>query len=691
MEICQPFTIETEQHGRGRPYSREARGGYCATPKADRLHLNLGNQHPYSLNMPTSEAISVTRTLAVGSELQRSGGTHFRVWAPKRRSVDVAFFGEDGRQSGKVMPLQAEANGFFSALIPDAIAGTRYKFRLDGTDSFPDPASHFQPEGPHGPSMVVDHREFRWSDAVWRGVSIRGQVIYELHVGTFTPVGTYHSAKEKLPLLKELGITVIEIMPAACFPGEFGWGYDGVNLYAPYQHYGTPDDLRSFVDYAHSIGMGVILDVVYNHLGPDGNYLTQYSDDYFHREQATEWGDALNYDGENSEPVRDFFAGNVEYWIREYHFDGLRFDATQSIFDTSREHILAVMARRARAAAGEREIILVAENESQESKIARPREEGGYGFDALWNDDYHHSAITALTGLRRAYYTDYLGTPQEFISAVKYGYLYQGQRYVWQKKRRGEPALGMEPEKFVIYLENHDQVSNSRSGKRLHQLTSPGRFRAMTALTLLAPGTPLLFQGQEFGSTKPFIFFAHHNPELAKLVHKGRTEFLGQFPNLKTPNMMAMVPDPSLRGTMEMCKLDWSEWEQNPHMIALHRDLLHLRHSDPSFRAQSYGKVDGAVLAPQAFVVRYFVEAGQDRLVIVNLGADLHLQHAPEPLLAPPQGKFWQIMWSSEDPKYGGCGFVYPDTDENWQIQGESATVLSPVRGDPEKPDASKQ
>ena len=610
--------------------------------------------------------------------MQSGGGTHFRVWAPKRGSVEVIVF-DGNRESGKSFPLDREEDGYFSALVADANAETRYKLRVDGKEAFPDPASHWQPDGPHGASTVIDHQKFAWTDKDWRGISIRGQVIYELHIGTFTPGGTYESAKEKLPLLKELGVTVIEVMPVACFPGEFGWGYDGVNLYAPYARYGAPDGFRGFVDYAHSIGLGVILDVVYNHVGPDGNYLTQFSDDYFHREHATEWGDAINFDGENSGPVRDFFAGNVEYWIREYHLDGLRFDATQAIVDRSREHILADMARRARAAAGNREIILIAENESQEAKIAKAVERGGYGFDALWNDDFHHSAIAALTGQRQAYYTDYLGTPQEFISAIKYGYLYQGQYYSWQNKRRGETALGMEPTAFVTFIENHDQVSNSAHGKRLHQLTSPGRYRALTALTLLGPGTPLLFQGQEFGSSKPFLFFADHNPELAKLVHKGRAEFLAQFPQLKSEEMRARVPDPAKRETLDICRLDWSEWQSNSHFVALHRDLLQLRHADPAFRMQLYGRVDGAVIAPQAFVLRYFVEAGQDRILAVNLGADLDLRHAPEPLLAAPENKQWQVLWSSEDMKYGGSGYMNPDSEQGWRIQGESATVLAPA------------
>ena len=638
----------------------------------------------------TQERLTFSRIMPIGPQLtgalRHSGespdtalnqdGAHFRVWAPKRSRVDVAFMRASNAPSAFV-PLKKEDNGYFSGWVDQAQAGSLYQFRLDGGGSFPDPASHFQPHGPHGPSQVVDHRSFRWTDARWPGVSIHGQVIYELHIGTFTPEGTYRSAQQKLMQLKDLGVSVIEMMPVACFPGKFGWGYDGVNLFAPYNEYGSPDDLRSFINYAHEIGLGVILDVVYNHLGPDGNYLPQYSDDYFHSSHKTEWGDGINFDGPNSEPVREFFLSNSEYWIREYHFDGLRLDATQSIFDDSIEHVLAALARRTRAAAGDRQIILVAENEAQESRLAKPRESGGYGLDALWNDDFHHSAMAALTGCRAAYYTDYAGAPQEFVSAIKYGYLYQGQFYSWQKKRRGEPTLGMEPSAFITFIENHDQVSNSGYGKRLHQLTSPGRYRALTALTLLAPGTPMLFQGQEFASSKPFVYFADHNPDLAKLVHSGRTDFLAQFPALGTEEMRARVPNPASRETLEICKLDWSEWERNSAAVALHRDLLQLRKTDPAFRLQLYGKVDGAVLEAQAFVLRYFVEAGQDRLLIVNLGADLHLVHVPEPLLAPRVGKLWQIIWSSENPAYGGSGFVNPDREDGWHIRGESASVLA--------------
>ncbi len=361
----------------------------------------------------------------------------------------------------------------------------------------------------------------------------KGQVLYEMHVGTFTPEGTWAAAETQIEALVDLGVTVIEMMPVADFAGRFGWGYDGVNLYAPTRLYGGPDDLRSFVNRAHALGIGVILDVVYNHLGPDGNYLGDFSPDYFTDRYKNDWGCAINFEGGG--PERSYFVENAGYWIDEFHFDGLRFDATQDIKDASREHVLASMSRRAREAAGARRILLVAENEPQETRLVRGLTDGGYGLDALWNDDYHHTAVVALTGRREAYYTDYKGSMQEFVSCAKYGYLYQGQWYSWQKKARGTPSLDLSPTKFVCYIENHDQVANSATGRRLHQLSSPGRYRAVTALTLLGPATPLLFQGQEFASTAPFLFFADHREELRQAICDGRREFLSQFKTVADP------------------------------------------------------------------------------------------------------------------------------------------------------------
>jgi maltooligosyltrehalose trehalohydrolase len=487
----------------------------------------------------------------------------------------------------------------------------------------------------------------------------------------------------ELPALADVGVTVLEIMPLAEFPGRFGWGYDGVNLFAPAHIYGRPEDFAAFVDRAHSLGLAVILDVVYNHLGPDGNYLGQFSRDYFSSKYETEWGEAINFDGENSGPVREYFAENAAYWIREFHLDGLRLDATQSIFDDSREHILTVIGKRVREAAAGRNAIVVAENEPQQTKLVRSVERGGYGLDGLWNDDLHHTAMVALTGHNDSYYTDYLGTPQEFISAIKYGYLYQGQRYKWQEKRRGTPGYDLPPAAFITFVQNHDQIANSARGDRVHRLTSAGRLRAMTALILLAPGTPMLFQGQEFAASAPFLYFADHEPRLAELVAKGRIEFLEQWRSLRQPEMQACFARPDEASTFERCKLDHSEREKHREIWLLHRDLLRLRREDPVLRAQERRAVDGAVLSTNAFVLRYFNADHGDRLLLVNFGNDVHLDPAPEPLLAPPEGMEWEKVFSTEDPPYGGCGTAALDTEENWWIPGEAAVFMRPIPAPP--------
>jgi maltooligosyltrehalose trehalohydrolase len=613
------------------------------------------------------------RKYPIGAEV-REGGVHFRVWAPRRRRVEVVL-----EPAGQLIALEPEPHGYYSGRAAGVGAGALYRFRLDGDNyHYPDPASRFQPEGPHGPSQVVDPGRFGWTDQSWRGAALPGQVIYEMHIGTFTREGTWEAAARELPELAALGVTVLEVMPVAEFPGQFGWGYDGVDLFAPTRLYGTPDDFRRFVDRAHSLGLGVILDVVYNHFGPDGNYLRQFAEHYFTDRHENEWGEAINFDDEHAGPVREFFATNAAYWIDEYHLDGLRLDATQQIFDDSPEHILTVIGRRVREAARGRATLIVAENEEQEAKLARPPERGGYGLDGLWNDDFHHSARVALTGHREAYYSDYRGEPQEFVSAVKWGYLYQGQLYSWQKKRRGAPALDLPPAAFVTFLENHDQVANSGQGLRVRELTSPGRYRALTALLLLAPGTPMLFQGQEFGASSPFLYFADHNPELAKLVRTGRAKFLAQFPTLATAEAQAALKSPADPATFEMCKLDFTERQRHKSVYDLYRDLLRLRRADVAFRAQRPRGVDGAVLAPHAFVLRYFVDGGADRLLVVNLGRDLHVVPAPEPLLAPPPGMAWRLLWSSEDLRYGGGGTAAVEMDDGWHLHGEAAVVLVP-------------
>ena len=618
------------------------------------------------------------RRLPVGAEVQPDGRVHFRVWAPASTGVALVLFAGEESEDAAEFPLAAEPGGYWSGLVAEARVGLHYRYRLD-SGAFPDTASRFQPQGPHGPSRIVDPATFPWTDGRWRGVSRDGQVLYEMHIGTFTAEGTWAAALAQLPHLAELGVTLLEVMPIADFPGRYGWGYDGVNLFAPTRLYGGPDDFRRFVDRAHALRLGVILDVVYNHLGPDGNYVKQFAPHYFSERYKNEWGDALNFDDEFSDPVRELFIANAGYWIDEFHCDGLRLDATQQIFDTSPKHLLAAIAERVREAARGRGVYLVNENETQNARLVRSPDRGGYGLDALWNDDFHHTAIVAMTGRNEAYYTDYHGSPQEFISAAKWGFLFQGQHYKWQKQRRGTPSLDLEPFNFVNFLQNHDQIANSLWGRRFHTLSSAARARALTALLLLGPNTPMLFQGQEFAASTPFLYFADHNPELAAAVAKGREDFLAQFPSIASEDVAALIPNPEREETFLRCKLDFEDRERNAEMLLLHRDLLRLRKADPLLGKAQRRMFDGAVLGATAFVLRFFGTAQNDRLLVINLGAHIHLDPAPEPLLAPPAGCLWETAWSSEDPRYGGCGTPAIDSEENWNLPAEAAVLLTPI------------
>ena len=614
--------------------------------------------------------------MPIGAEIQPHGGVHFRLWAPAAREAAIEL---DGRPP---LPLSPEPNGYFSALVEDAGAGARYRFRLNGRDpALPDPASRFQPDGPHGSSEVVDPTSFAWTDGAWRGVPQERLVIYEMHLGTFTPEGTWAAATEHLPALAELGITCIEMMPVADFPGRFGWGYDGVDLFAPTRLYGRPDDLRRFVDRAHTLGVAVILDVVYNHFGPDGNYLTAFAPAYFTDAYPNEWGKAINFDGPDAAPVREFFLANAGYWIDEFHFDGLRLDATQQIFDASSDHILAAIERQVRAAARGRKTFIAGENEAQTARMVRSPEAGGYGLDALWNDDFHHAALVAVTGRAEAYYSDYQGSPSELLAAAKYGFLYQGQYYTWQKQPRGTPSLDLQPTNFVTYLQNHDQVANSGKGLRGHQLASPGNWRAITAYFLLCPGIPLLFQGQEFSASAPFLFFADHQGELGGQVKDGRCEFLVQFPSLAGAEMQARIADPGAPETFRRCAIDHGEHETHAEALALHRDLLALRRA---IFPNGPLPVDGAVLGESSWLLRYFREDREDFLLIVNLGRDQCVGSIPQPLIAPLEGRTWRLLWSSENPAYGGGGMSEPFAEGEWRLPGQAAIVLMP--GEAAKP-----
>ena len=612
-------------------------------------------------------------------------GARFRVWAPVRQRVEVVIEGESGEgESGAAVSLERDPDGYFTGTAPGVRAGARYRYRLDGADRYPDPCSRFQPDGPHGPSMVVDPWAFRWQHASWPAPEMARAVIYELHVGAFTPGGTFDAASPHLKELAELGITLIEVMPIADFPGARNWGYDGVDLYAPAHVYGDHEAFKRFVDAAHGVGLGVILDVVYNHFGPDGNYLKAFSASYFTDRHENDWGEALDFDGPDARPVRDFFIRNACYWITEFRLDGLRLDATQSIHDAGPEHIIAELSRRARDAAGSRPIVLIAENEAQPIECILPIERGGWGLDGIWHEDFHHAAMVALTGRREAYYTDYLGRPQEFISALKHGFIYQGQYYTWQRQRRGGAVSDQPASAFVCFLQNHDQVANTLRGERIHALTDPARYRAMAAVWLLGPNTPLFFMGQEFGASSPFLYFVDHPPELAAMVHAGRREFLAQFPSYATPEAQAKIPDPNEPMNFERSKLHWSERQAHAPLLRFHEDLLRLRRDGPTLAARHRSCLDGAVLGTNAFVIRFFgadpddgSRGLEDRLLVVNLGAELDLRPAPEPLLAPLPGHSWQLLWSSDDPRYDGPGRVNPCTETGWHLPAESAVLLT--------------
>lgn len=610
------------------------------------------------------------RKYPIGAEPLEERGTYFRVWAPDHQQVDLIL--ENVQEEPLFLKMKKEKNGYFSLFSKLAKTNTLYRFRLSNSRQWqPDPASRYQPQGPSGPSSVQP-LDYPWKNKKWGGVTPYGHVAYEMHIGTFTKEGTFSAASKELPRLANLGITLIEILPINDFPGHFGWGYDGVNLFAPTHLYGSPKDVKSFIDKAHGLGIGVILDVVYNHLGPEENRMTQFAKAYLSETYSTDWGTAINFDNPES---RSFFLINARYWIEEFHFDGLRIDATPWFYSSTKEHILAELTKVIKQSGGKRKTIAIGENEPQDTNLLRPYEEGGYGFDMLWNDDFHHSAYVRLTGKREAYYTDYLGSPQEFISSLKYGFLYQGQYYVWQKKPRGVAHFNIPRNALMIFLENHDQVANTGQGIRLHKRSDPGNYKAMTCLFLLSPNTPLIFQGQEFNSEQPFYYFSDHNPALSPLVRKGRKDELSQFPRLATNEIRKILPDPENPNTFTESKLHSQGIDENGPIYSLYKDLIHIRQKDPVFKKMQHIEIDGAVLGTDSFLIRYFGEEDGDRLLLINFGPDYYFNPAPEPLLVAGRNQVLEILWSSESIAYGGDG-TPPINIPFWKILGHSAIVL---------------
>ncbi|MDQ1490534.1 MAG: maltooligosyltrehalose trehalohydrolase, partial [Actinomycetota bacterium] len=517
--------------------------------------------------------------------------TTISVWAPKATErVDLVLPAEGRR----LEMAPAGRPGWWSLDVGEAGPGTDYLFSLDGGPGFPDPRSPSQPDGVHGPSRVVDHAAFGWTDDLWRGSApLSGALIYEAHVGTFTPEGTFDSAIGRLPHLVDLGVTHLELLPVAEFPGERGWGYDGVALFAPHHAYGGPDGLKRLVDAAHAAGLGVIIDVVYNHLGPDGNYLGAYGP-YFTNRYNTPWGEAVNYDDAGADEVRDFVGDNACMWLDDYHADGLRLDAVHAIFDSSAVHILEEIARRVatlEARLGRRKF-LIAESDLNDPRLVRAPEAGGYGMDAAWSDDFHHALHSALTGETSGYYEDFGGL-EPLGRALERGYVYAGDHSPHRGRRHGRPLTGVPGHRLLAYLQNHDQVGNRAAGERSAALMSTGRLQIAAALVLCSPFVPMLFQGEEWGASTPFQYFTSHTDEaLGRAVSEGRRKEFGAFG--WSPDD---VPDPQDPATFERSKLDWREVGEGIHaeLLAWHRDLIALRRATPDLLDGRLDRVSATV------------------------------------------------------------------------------------------------
>jgi maltooligosyltrehalose trehalohydrolase len=539
-----------------------------------------------------------------------TGGVELRVWAPHRQSVDVVILGDPEQR----LPLEPEAHGYFSARIEGLAPGSDYYYLLDGDARRPDPASRHQPRGVHGPSRIVDPSEHAWTDAAWAGRSLEDYVIYEAHIGTFTREGTFDAAIERLPDLAELGVTALEIMPVAAFPGERNWGYDGAYLFAPQHSYGGPSGLKRLVEACHAHGLAVVLDVVYNHLGPEGNYLGEYGP-YFTDRYQTPWGSALNYDGADSDGTRRLVLDNALFWLREYHVDALRLDAIHGIYDFSAQHLLAEMQElvEAESASLGRPLHLIAESDLNDVRVIAPRGEGGFALAAQWSDDFHHSAWTVLGGGRHGYFADF-GRVADLAKALEEGFVYDGRRSEFRRRRHGSSAARRPGRQLVVYVQNHDQVANASQGRRIAQRLDSARERLAAVLLVTAPNTPLLFMGQEYGETNPFHYFVDHgDTHLLEAVRDGRRREMEEM------GFGDEFADPTSADTFERSKLDWSRRDREPHarLLSLYRELLVLRRDHAALKNDAPGSRRARWDDEARWLVLERTDGAEGRVIIV--------------------------------------------------------------------------
>jgi maltooligosyltrehalose trehalohydrolase len=582
--------------------------------------------------------------------------TRFQLWAPKASTVDLCLTENDRELC---LPMGQADLGWFELCTDRAPVGSQYKFRIDNNQNVPDPASRFQPLDVHGPSEVINAQDFEWEDRGWKGRPWEEAIVYELHTGTFTPEGTFAAAERQLDYLSQLGVTAIELMPVADFPGSRNWGYDGVLPFAPDSRYGRPNDLKSLVQSAHARGLMIMLDVVYNHFGPEGNYLRAYAPQFFTDRHHTPWGEAINFGGPDSRVVREFFIHNTLYWLNEYQFDGLRFDAVHAIVDESQPDILTELAERVRATIeADRQVHLVLENDNNAAHYLRPASTGGL-YDAQWNDDVHHALHVTITGEHDGYYSDYSDDPVRRVArCLTQGFDYQGQPSPFRKGQpRGEPSRDLPITAFVSFLQNHDQIGNRALGERIVKLGDERAIRAVMAIMLLAPEPPLLFMGEEFGARTPFLFFCDFGPELATAVTEGRRNEFARFQRFSDPSTLEQIPDPGAGKTFEASKLDWnsvsSPWSQQ--WLQFYRELLKVRTEKivPYLRSATGREASFEMSGQRAFHAQWRLTQNVELGLLANLGqSSVANMPGPGGNLLYTAGEFtmrrlgaWSVAW----------------------------------------------
>jgi maltooligosyltrehalose trehalohydrolase len=580
--------------------------------------------------------------------------TRFRVWAPATEQVELVIERPGGPADRR--PLVREPGGFAAGLFADVGPGTLYRYLLDGRGPFPDPASRAQPDGVHGPSMVVDPGAFAWTDRGWPGRRLEDAVIYELHVGTFSTEGTFAGVRSRLPYLRDLGVTAVELMPIADFPGRRNWGYDGAALFAPARRYGTPDDLRRLVDAAHELDLAVFLDVVYNHTGPDGAYLHAFSPYYVSSRHASPWGAGVNLDDEHAGPVRAFLIENAQHWVHEYHVDGLRLDATHAMRDDSPRHFLAELSARVRGGAGDRRVLLMAEDHRNLARMVKPESEDGWGLDAVWADDFHHEIRRLLAGDSDGYYADFAGTAADVATTIRQGWFFTGQPSTYLGETRGTDPAGVSLARFIVCLQNHDQIGNRAFGDRLHHRIDQAAYRAASVLLLTLPETPLLFMGQEWAASTPFQYFTDHHDELGQQVTAGRRQEFERFAAFADASTRERIPDPQAEATFLDSRLDWRETAREPHagMLRLHAALLALRRHDAAL-TDANSPLEVEAVEGDTVVMRRGAPAGAVYVVARLRGAGAVSIPARWPESVGPPIR-WTSLLHSEDPLFTADG-----------------------------------